>query len=149
MHVEWMRRYKNLTESYKIRPFTELVPFLTWPGWLNQAWFQRSALTHADPRNMQQEAIQCQEEHVIQRNSHNHKTEDCFTFKMLVERREPAIRKARRCCKLFQQHFKTDCRSNSPVCLCGHDHHLLLCRGMVKKVSLKGAPTWQKRRHRR
>ena len=147
MHVEWMRRYKDLTASEKIRPIMEFVRFLKNERSYMARLAESSVVSkkHPDTRRPQKHAAgshtvsgspaknvsgTC----VVHENSHNHKTEDCFAFKkMSVESREAAVRKARRCFKCFQQHFKKDCKSNSHVCQCGRDHHPLLCRGVVKE----------------
>lgn len=154
MHVDWMRRYRDLPPSAKIRPFPEFVQFLKYERSYVARLAASSAVTKKSQDAKQKHSAgshgakgaptEGAKAHcVVHGDRHQHTTEECYAFqKMTVDKREAAVKKARSCYGCFQQHFKADCKSEIPTCKCGRDHHPLVCRGTAPKDKPKGSGTY-------
>ena len=141
MHIDWMRRYRDLPEQSKIRPFAEFVRYLKSER-SYMARLAESSVQHSAKKSMMEGSrvkhstgshgaysASVGKSCVLHGNRNKHSTLECNTFKKMTSaKRQETIRKARRCYRCFGEHFKAECKENVPSCKCGSDHHPLVCQ---------------------
>ena len=137
IYMDWIRSYRNLSTSSKMRPFADFMSFL------KGEWSALARLAESSLQASKKYKVNRVEKHSV--GSHTtkgtdsskkkcaihgekgHSTADCRGFKKLtVQQRYDAARKGHLCFKCFKNHPKSSC--SAPVCKCGKEHHPLLCQ---------------------
>ena len=143
MHIDWMKKFRDLPEAEKIRPFAAFVRFLR----SERAYLARLAesTVHYRKQNGSHDAKRpgAQKPSVGSHSAtgqspsvfcvlhgNNHNTKDCNIFKKLRPfDREKAVREKRACFRCFGRHMRRDCTATKLKCDCDMDHHPMVCRG--------------------
>ena len=138
--MEWLRKYRDLSDAEKLSPFKAFVKFLRGEraaiARLSES-FPTKRSTRFKPEKFRSDKAST---HVGQGtdqskpknnascvvHGNGHLTADCRNFKgMTVSQRYDALRKDKRCFKCFEQHPRDKCPKRD--CECGKSHHKLLC----------------------
>ena len=138
--MEWLRRYRDLTNAEKLSPFEAFVSFLKKEraavARLAEGMPRRSVKskpdkfrsdrvsTHVGQGSGQGNAKSSSS--CVVHDTDGHSSADCRNFKRLtVSQRYDALRKKKRCFNCFGNHPRDKCVA--PKCSCGKAHHKLLC----------------------
>ena len=137
-HMEWLRKYSNLSPVEKMAPFGAFVAFLrrertavarlaeTMPIHKRQVKKSSSHLGQGADRRNSSHSGHSGNVKTCAMHGGGHSTEDCRNFKILtIQQKYSALRKARRCFKCFEDHPWESC--TTPPCSCGKPHHKMLC----------------------
>ena len=153
IHMDWIRRYKDLSLDAKTKPFPEFVRYLIReraaasrmaesqvvrkPRTREDLRAKHSAGSHAVQGGGNQDKVGTsygdhgkgltgKEGSCVVHEEAKHRTADCRNFKGLPMKQKLEVLRKKRCCfKCFAQHPRAQCKA--PPCSCGKDHHVLLC----------------------
>ena len=166
MHMGWLRKYRELSPSDKLKPFGEFVTYLKgersvvarlveWtqkPKGKEKYVPDRKVMSHNTESKQSQGRLTSSSKGkqgqlkygdsgcVV--HGKGHKTKDCRSFlKMSVSERYDALKKARSCFKCFRKHNRAQC-SARPCNECGREHNLLLCSKSSKEQTEKSPETF-------
>ena len=157
MNIDWMRKFRDLPEAEKIRPFAAFVRFLrserAYLARLAESTVQhrrsvgqqdvnRSSFKHTSGTHTAMSSSPMGDSCAVHRVK-DHLTTDCPAFKeMTMKEREETVWRERRCWKCFGPHFIYDCKDPRTPCQCGRNHHPLVCHdntGYKQKSESHGA----------
>ena len=142
VHRNWLRKYVQLPEAEKLKPFPEFVKFLkderTVVARLAE-WNMRPGRERGEKKNPKvssHTAAQSEKrkgsrptgtkDGCVVHGDVGHETESCRQFlKMSIKERYDILKKGQRCFLCFKAHRRADCQKES--CKCGKGHHGLLC----------------------
>ena len=136
---EWLKEYRDLDEQNKVHPFSAFMDFLDRERDVSLRKSERYSLKldssskskrttklfHSETKERSDSDHYC----VIHRSNTTHNTDSCYAFKsMHKEKKLELLRKAKRCFRCFDDHFKNDCTVENACELCSStEHHVLLC----------------------
>ena len=139
-HMEWLRKYSDLSPVEKMAPFSAFVAFLrrertavarlaeTMPLHIRQV---KKSFSHqglgADRRYSPPSGHSGKVKTCAVHQDTKHLTRDCPDFLQLsVSQRYNCLRKSKRCFNCLETHLRDQC--SAPGCaVCGKRHHRLLC----------------------
>ena len=138
-HMEWLRRYNDLSAAEKLAPFGAFVTFLRREraavARLAENMPKRRQVNRTsshlgqgvDHKNSYPHRFENQKSSCIVHTDSSHPTEECRSFlRMTISQRYNCLRREKKCFNCFDSHSRGQC--TAPVCaVCGKAHHKLLC----------------------
>ena len=137
LNMQWQRRYRDLTEQCRQKPFPEFLSFLKKERSVvirlteNSVKGERKIKTHLaegytaskhEKLDLTKGAVFC----II--HGKGHSTFECKVFNnMSIKERFDKVREKHLCFNCLGKHSRKDC--TKPLCKCGKGHHKLLCSG--------------------
>ena len=141
VNMQWQRKYRDLTEQNRQKPFPEFLSFLKRERSVvirlteNAPKWERKSKTHLaegyaalqhEKNDSSKKIIFC----IV--HGKGHSTFDCKVFNnMSIKERFDKVREKHLCFNCLGKHSRKDCKK--PLCKCGKGHHTLLCSENSKK----------------
>ena len=139
--VEWIRKYRDMPSTEKIKPFPQFMKFLEREREAVSRLAESQPVKKRFPRQQYHTSAGCQGTKFYKcaypahrKDKINHTTSECKEFQKLPvsgkQGRYEVLKQVNACFKCFGNHKKQDCPKKDPCTTCGsQSHHVLLCRG--------------------